>query len=172
MFAKEQVTAVNKEKTRKVYLPAGSQWVDFWTGESLNGGSTITSDAPIEKMPIYVKAGSIVPMGPFVQYATEKVADPIEVRVYPGADGNFSLYEDENDNYNYEKGVYANIPFHWNNKTKQLIIDQRVGSFPGMLAKRTFNVILVNKGTGAGIEISTKSSKTVTYNGDKQVVQL
>lgn len=171
MFAKEAAPAINKEKTRKVYLPAGTQWVDFWTGESKNGGSAMVSDAPIEKMPLFVRAGSIVTMGPFVQYATEKIADPLEIRIYPGADGSFTLYEDENDNYNYEKGAYANIPFKWNDKTRELTIDQRTGSFPGMLAKRTFNIVMVGKSTGTGIEVS-KPAKTVSYNGEKQVFKL
>jgi len=98
-----------------------------------------------------VKAGSIVPMGPFVQYSNEKPADPIELRIYPGADGSFTLYEDENDNYNYEKGVYATIGFHWDDAKRQLTVDARKGTFPGMLQARTFHVVVVGKGHGAGV---------------------
>jgi len=171
MFAKEQAPAIDKEKTRKVYLPAGTAWIDFWTGEILQGGNSIVAPAPIDRIPIYVRAGSIIPMGPFVQYATEKPADPIELRVYPGADGIFSLYEDENDNYNYEKGLHSAIPFKWDDKKHQLIIDQRVGTFPGMLAQHSFTIVLVNKRNGTGIEI-LKPTKIITYNGEKQVIQL
>ena len=102
--------------SRSVYLPSGSAWTDFWTGRTYQGGQTITAPAPIETMPLYVRAGSIVPMGPFLQYASEKPADPIELRVYRGANGTFTLYEDEGDNYGYEKGVCATIPISWNDK--------------------------------------------------------
>ena len=170
MFAREKVVE-KKPQTRRVYLPTNTQWFDFWTGENMQGGETITADAPIEKVPLLVRAGSIIPMGPFIQYAAEK-CDPLEIRIYPGADGNFVLYEDENDNYNYEKGVFATIPFKWDNKARQLTIDQRSGSFPGMLAKRTFNIVVVKKGNGNDIGISTKPDKTITYDGNKQVVQL
>ncbi|MEN9445032.1 MAG: hypothetical protein RIS47_1923 [Bacteroidota bacterium] len=101
MLAKEKLPVPNIAKTREVYLPAGTQWFDFWTGQSLKGGQTITADAPIDKIPVYVKAGSIVPMGPFVQYATEKPEAPIELRIYRGANGTFTYYEDENDNNDY-----------------------------------------------------------------------
>jgi hypothetical protein len=128
IHAKEAVIEP-REKTRSVYLPAGSSWIDFWTGEKLDGGRTSVADAPIEKIPLMVKAGSIVPMGPFIQYSTEKPADPIELRIYPGADGSFTLYEDENDNYDYEKGVYATtIAFHWDDAKRQLTIDARKGT--------------------------------------------
>src|SRR5664280_3691107 len=91
--------------------------------DSFKGGQTITSDAPIDKIPLLVKAGSIIPMGPFIQYAAEKTDDPVELRIYPGANGSFTLYEDENDNYNYEKGVHATIAFHWDDANRRLTID-------------------------------------------------
>ncbi|MGH8024716.1 MAG: TIM-barrel domain-containing protein, partial [Limisphaerales bacterium] len=103
-----------KATSRVVYLPSGTSWVDFWTGETLAGGRTVTADAPLNIMPLFVRAGSIVPLGPVMQYATEKPEDPIELRVYRGADGQFTLYEDENNNYDYEKGAYATILFTWN----------------------------------------------------------
>ncbi|NJK85936.1 MAG: DUF5110 domain-containing protein [Bacteroidales bacterium] len=105
-------------KSRNVYLPSGVKWYDFWTGNEYKGGQNIDAEAPIEIMPLFVKAGSIVPMGPFIQYASEKI-DPIEIRVYPGADGLFNLYEDEGDTYNYEKGAYSIIPFTWNDAEKK-----------------------------------------------------
>ncbi len=123
-------------------------------------------------MPLMVRAGSIVPMGPKVQYATQKPADMIELRVYPGADGTFVLYEDENDTYAYEKGIYATIAFHWNDTKHTLTIDARKGKFPGMLTKRTFKVVIVGEGHGAGIDDAAKPDKTVTYDGRKTVVAL
>jgi alpha-D-xyloside xylohydrolase len=168
----QEKTVEPRAKTRQVYLPAGTQWTDFWTGETLNGGQTITSDAPMEKMPLLIKAGSIIPMGPFVQYADEKAADPIELRIYPGTDGSFTLYEDENDNYNYEKGVYATIDFKWNDAKRQLTISDRKGSFPGMLKDRTFNIVIVGKDHGAGIETTDKPDKIVSYNGKQQSIQM
>ncbi len=116
-------------KSRKLYLPDGTKWVDFWTGETLAGGQYIEKPAPIDIMPLYVKAGSIIPMGPYVQYANEK-SDPVEVRIYPGADGEFVLYDDERDNYNYEKGMFATVNFSWEDKTRTLKIGERKGILP------------------------------------------
>jgi alpha-D-xyloside xylohydrolase len=126
--------------TRHMYLPK-AKWYDFWTGASVEGGKAIDDDAPLDRMPLYVRAGSILPMGPDLEYATEKAADPIELRVYRGANGTFELYEDENDNYNYEKGIHATIPMTWNDSTQTLTIGARVGSYPGMPATRTFRVV-------------------------------
>jgi alpha-D-xyloside xylohydrolase len=170
IFAREKVVEP-RAKIRLVYLPADTQWIDFWTGETVAGGQTIAADAPIDKIPLMVKAGSIIPMGPFVQYATEKPADPIELRIYPGANGSFTLYEDENDNYNYERGVYSTIAFHWNDAKRQLTINDRKGSFPGMLKKRTFNIVLVGKDHGTGVETTNKPNKVVSYQGKRQIVQ-
>jgi alpha-D-xyloside xylohydrolase len=171
IHAKEAVV-VPREKTRSVYLPAGTSWIDFWTGEKLDGGRVIVADAPIEKMPLMVRAGSIVPMGPFLQYSTEKPADPIELRIYPGADGGFTLYEDENDNYNYEKGVYATIAFHWNDVKRQLTIDARKGEFPGMLKARTFQIVIAGKSHGVGVEVTGNPDKVISYTGEEQTIQL
>ncbi|MBN1951355.1 MAG: DUF5110 domain-containing protein [Bacteroidales bacterium] len=164
---------VTKDKIREVYLPEGTSWYDFWTGERLKGGETITAAAPIDIMPLYVKAGSIVPMGPFLQYSTEKPADPIELRIYPGADGTFTLYEDENDNYNYEKGMYLTIGFSWNDKDKTLTIAEQQGrEFPGMLKKRTFRIVLVDESHGTGAEICPIPDETVVYEGKELTVKL
>jgi len=170
VFTREKEIPV-MEKTREVYLPADHLWVDFWTGKSLQGGRQVKFDAPKELIPLLVKAGSIIPMGPFLQYTTEKQADPLELRIYTGADGSFTLYEDENDNYNYEKGVYATVAFAWDDARRELTIGQRQGEFPGMLKKRTIHIVLVKEGQGTGIGITAGPDKVVQYDGTKQVVR-
>ncbi|MGO8767057.1 MAG: DUF5110 domain-containing protein, partial [Limisphaerales bacterium] len=157
--------------TRAVYLPSGTSWVDFWTGETLAGGQTVTANAPVNILPLYVRAGSIVPLGPVMQYATEKPADPIELRVYRGADGKFTLYEDENDGYNYEKGVYATIPFTWNESKQTLTIGRRAGKFPGMLKERTIRVVFVSPGHGAGMAAEETADAVVHYTGKSVTVK-
>jgi alpha-D-xyloside xylohydrolase len=159
-----------REKTRSVYLPAGTEWIDFWTGQTIEGGEKVVVDTPIDRMPLMVRAGSIVPMGPFVQYATEKPADPIELRIYPGADGTFTLYEDENDNYNYEKGIHSTITFEWENVKRRLTISDRKGSFPGMLKERTFNVVIVGTDHGTGVENTASADKVIRYQGRRLAV--
>jgi len=171
MFVKEK-TVEPRPQTRNVYLPAGTAWVDFWSGTTYAGGKTITADAPIDKIPLLIKAGSILPLGPFVQYSTEKPADPLELRIYPGADGSFTLYEDENDKYNYEKGIYSTINFNWDDAKKQLTIGSRNGSFPGMPTERQIQVVLVAPGHGAGIEITQQPNKIIKYAGEQQTIQL
>ena len=156
--------AKNIKKVRKVYLPKTTGWYDFWTGKLIPGGQTIDAAAPIETLPLYIKAGSIVPMGPYLQYATEKVADPIELRVYTGANADFVLYEDENDTYNYEQGKFATIAMNWNEADKTLTIKDRKGEFAGMLKDRTFRVVWVNAKNGIGIE-PAKLAETVSYSG-------
>jgi alpha-D-xyloside xylohydrolase len=155
--------------TRRIYLPKAT-WYDFWTGRAQTGGATITTAAPLDRMPLFVRAGSILPMGPDLQYAAEKPADPIELRVYRGADGAFALYEDENDGYNYEKGLYATIPVQWTEASKTLTIGERNGRFTGMLEGRTFRIVFVSENYGAGIEPSGQADKTVTYTGQTLVV--
>lgn len=168
--AKRATQAVPPAKSVSVYLPQAPGWVDFWTGEPLQGGQTIQAPAPIDQMPLFVKAGTILPLGPDVQYATEKPADPIELRVYPGADAEFVLYEDENDNYHYEKGAYATIPIRWNDKAGTLTIDERNGKFPGMLETRRFHVVWVNPEKGNGIELA-RPDRAVEYSGKAVVVR-
>ena len=155
--------------SRNVYLPEGSSWYDFWTGTSFAGGQTISASAPIEKMPLFVRAGSILPYGPEIEYATESV-DPMEIRVYRGADGRFTLYEDENDNYNYESGSYATIPFTWDETTQTLAIGARQGSFSGMRSNRTFRVVWVGPGHGTGIANTTTADEVVIYTGAEVVI--
>ena len=129
-------------KTTTKYLPKGTDWYDFWTGECKKGGQDVTLQTSFDRVPMFVRAGSILPLGPEMQYVGEKAWDNIEVRIYPGADGTFTLYEDEGDNYNYERGQYATIPFQWNDRSRTLTIGQRKGSYPGMLTSRQFTVVL------------------------------
>ena len=159
-------------KTRKVYLPKETKWYNFWTGETLAGGQTIDAAAPIETMPLYVRAGSIIPMGPNVEYATQNAGGAIELRIYPGANGEFKFYEDENDGYNYEKGNYATFSFKWNDKAHTLSISERKGVFPGMQTHRKINIVLVGKGHGADGEISAKPDKSIVYAGSAMQVSL
>jgi len=159
-------------KSRAVYLPTGTEWYDFWTGEKMKGGQEVQKAAPIDVMPLYIKAGSILPWAPKVQYANEKKWDNLEIRIYPGANGEFTLYEDENDNYNYEKGLKSTITMKWDDQTKTLTIGDLKGSFPGMLKIRKFNVILVDKQTGKGVTADTKLNKTIVYTGQAKSVKL
>ena len=146
-----------------VYLPKTSGWFDFWTGKYYSGGQTIKADAPLDRIPLFVKAGSIIPMGKIIQSSAEK-SDTLEIRVYKGANGEFTLYEDEGDNYNYEKGKYATISFRWNEKYQSLTIGDKQGDFPGSLKKRVFIIVLVSENNGFG---TTKglSRITVIYSG-------
>lgn len=150
--------------SRRVYLPK-AKWYDAWSGSSVEGPRMIDAAAPIDRLPLFVRAGAIVPMGPEKGWSTEKPEDPIELRVYPGADGDFTLYEDENDGYNYEKGVYATIPFHWDDAKQTLTIGERQGAFPGMLTERRFQVVFVRENHGAGITAESKPDKEVSYTG-------
>jgi alpha-D-xyloside xylohydrolase len=152
------------KETRKVYLPKMANWYDFWTGKLITGGQTIDADAPIEIIPLYVRAGSIIPMGPYLQYATEKAADPVEIRIYTGADAKFVLYEDENDTYNYESGKYSTIAMNWNESEKTFTIKDRNGKFPGMLENRTFKIVWVNSDNGTGVE-PAKKAEILQYSG-------
>jgi len=163
-------TDFDNVKSQSVYLPANHTWFDFWKGNQIKGGQIIKKESPIDVLPLYVKAGSIIPLGPFQQYTGEKSLKNIELRIYPGDNGTFTLYEDENDNYNYEKGVYSTIEFKWNDKTKTLTIGDRKRSYPGMVKDRTFNVIVVNSNHGTGAAI-IHPDKAITYTGLKKVVQ-
>ena len=153
--------------TRQLYLP-DAKWYDFWTGTSIGGGRMINAVAPLEHLPLYVRAGSILPLGPDEEWSTEKPADPIELRIYRGANADFTLYEDENDNYNYEKGAYATIPLHWDDAAKTLTIGDRKGQFPGMLESRSFRVVFVRENHGVGINSADEADKVVQYSG-KQI---
>jgi alpha-D-xyloside xylohydrolase len=152
--------------TRHLYLPA-AQWYDFWTGATIQGGRALDAPSPIDRMPLYVRAGSILPLGPDVQYAAEKSANPIEIRVYRGANSAFTLYEDENDTYSYEQGAYSTILFSWDDATHTLTIGDRAGSFPGMIEERAFRVVLVSDNHGIGGRLTENADRTVRYLGKK-----
>ena len=154
-----------------VYLPQSIAWYDFWTGKRFDGGQTIKTDAPLDKIPLFVKAGSIIPMGKIIQYAGEKLADTLEIRVYKGADAKFDLYEDEGDNYNYEKGKYTVISFKWDEKYQSLTIADKQGNYTGSLTKRIFNVVFVDENKGSGINASSIGKK-VSYIGTKVKIKL
>lgn len=174
LFGKSILVApvTSEEKSRSLYLPAGTRWIDFWTGEAQDGGREITRRAPIDIIPLYVKAGSIIPIGPAVQFATEKPWDDLQIRVYPGADGEFILYEDEDDNYNYEKGLYSTIRITWNDRDRQLTIHPRQGSYDGMLTERNFRIVLVN-GQDGGLGLDNESgTASATYKGKKLNIKL
>jgi alpha-D-xyloside xylohydrolase len=160
------VSPVLKEHatSRAVYLPAGTGWYDFWTGKRTAGGTEVEAAAPIERIPLDVRAGSILPLGPEIEYAGQ-AADPIEMRIYPGANGDFNLYEDEGDSYRYEKGAHAIIPIHWDDAARTLTFGDRQGSYPGMAAGHTFNVVIVAVGHGVGGDVTAAPDKTVQYSG-------
>ncbi|MEJ6979365.1 TIM-barrel domain-containing protein [Pedobacter sp. P351] len=152
-------------KRRDLYLPAGSNWYDLYSGKFIPGGKTVTAEAPYEKMPIYVKEGSIIPFGPELQYTSEKAADTITLYVYTGKDAAFNLYEDEEINYNYEKGFYTNIPILYNENLKTVTIANRTGSFSGMLKNRTFNIVWINPSSPIPLDFKLKASQTINYSG-------
>ena len=172
MYSKETDEDFSTIKSRELYLPSGTDWIDFWTGEKLKGGQKVKKEVPLDIMPLYIKSGSIIPFGPEVQYATEKKWDNLELRIYEGANGSLTLYEDENDNYNYEKGVFSTITLKWDNTNRILTIGNRTGTFPGMLNERNFRIVVVsgNKGTGSGL--SVKYDAIVNYKGEKMSVKL
>ena len=152
-------------KSTKIYLPAGTRWYDFKTLKLYDGGQEIERTVDISSIPLYVREGSILPIGPDVQYSTQKPWDELQILVFAGKDGRFTLYEDEFDNYNYENGAYSTIEFIYNNKSRQLTIDTRKGSYDGMLQKRKFLIILVKEG-------HYNEVKTVEYSGKKIKISL
>jgi alpha-D-xyloside xylohydrolase len=159
-----------KERDRPVYLP-DALWYDFWTGRQVNPGSQDAS-APYDAIPLFIRAGSIIPFGPELQYIAEKPQDPITLYVYDGADGDFTLYEDDGLTYGYEKGAYSEIPIHWDDASATLTIGDRSGKFEGMLKKRTFKVVLVSKDKAAGFSFDPKADKSLDYDGQKVEVAL
>ncbi len=159
-------------KNEEVYLPKGADWIDFWTGEKYAGGQTVNKASPIDIIPLFMKAGSILPIGPKVQYAAEKKWDNLEIRIYPGADGEFTLYEDENDNYNYEKGIYSTITFTWDDAKKILTIGNRKGSFPGMLNESKFSIVVVTPEGGIGMTPVNNYNKVIKYDGKEVLIKL
>jgi alpha-D-xyloside xylohydrolase len=157
--------------TRNVVLPAGTGWVDFWTGQRYSGGQTIVAEAPLERMPILVREGSIVPLGPVVQ-STADNEDPLEIRIYAGKDADFLLYEDSGDGYAYEQSAKATIHLHWDDRGNTLSIGDRTGAFPGMKSERTFRVVLVKPKRGVGLESDAGTDRPVKYKGHKMTINL
>ncbi|MFO7871535.1 MAG: glycoside hydrolase family 31 protein [Kiritimatiellia bacterium] len=161
-----------RARSREVYLPGGTGWFDFWNGNRLEGGRKIKARAPLDGMPLYVKEGSILPMGPSIQHTGEKPAGPVEIRIYPGADAEFTLYGDEGDNYNYERGARAEIPVTWKDSERKLTIGKRKGDYPGMPEKMTFRPVIVRRGLGAGPETAAKPDAGISYDGTRVSVSL
>jgi len=157
--------------TRSIVLPGGEKWVDFWTGRSYQGGQTITADAPIDKLPIMVKEGSILPLGPVVQFASQQ-EDSMEIRVYGGKDATFEWYEDSGDGYDYEHGSRAIVHMRWNDKRHLLSLGERSGTFPGLLAKRTLKIVLVGPAHGVGDQTASEIDRSVIYDGHAMQVDL
>ena len=150
---------------RTVYLPESPLWYDFWTGASVKGSREVEAEAPLDRIPLFVRAGSIVPLGPEIEYADEKPAGPIELRIFRGADGSFDLYEDEGDTYNYEEGAHALIPVHWSEADKKLTIGDRKGQYPGMPKELQFNIVWVSPGHGTGETVAGKPDSVLQYQG-------
>jgi alpha-D-xyloside xylohydrolase len=157
-------------RSRRVVLPEG-RWYDFWTGAALEGGRTIEAPAPYESMPLHVRAGSILPFGPALQWTGEKPADPVRLVVYTGADGRFTLHEDDGETNAHEAGAFATIPLSWSERDGALTIGERSGSFPGMLAERTFEVVFVAPGRPAAYDPPRRPDRVVRYSGRAVVVE-
>jgi alpha-D-xyloside xylohydrolase len=158
-------------RQRTVYLPSDNDWIDFWTGTRSGGGHSIKANAPLDRIPIYVKAGSIIPFGPHAESASAR-PDPIELRIYRGAPSSFTLYEDEGDNYDYEHGAYSQIAIHWDDKSGVLTIGDRRGRFPSMIEHRTFNIVIVTEGRGTGIVASSEPDAMIEYTGKTTSVRV
>ncbi len=161
-----------KARNRSVYFPKQSGWYDFYTGEHINGGHTLVVDAPYERIPLYVREGSVIPFGPEIQYTDEKPADDITLYVYAGRDGRFQLYEDEGVNYNYEKGRYTTIDISYNDAARTLTIGARQGKYQGMLKSRTFRVVYVTPASTQGYTLTPDAAVSVTYSGKEVTLSL
>jgi alpha-D-xyloside xylohydrolase len=153
-----------------VYLPAGADWYDFWTGARLEGGQALEAPAPFESLPLYVQAGSIVPMGPEQQYTDEKPADPLTLWVYTGADGAFELYEDDGVTYGYERGAFSTIPLRYDEASGTLTVGARTGRYPGMPETRTLRVVFVSKEKAMGHTPAPADAREVRYAGGEVVL--
>jgi alpha-D-xyloside xylohydrolase len=160
------------QRSREVYLPKCAGWFNLYSGKWYAGGQTIKADAPYERMPVFVKAGSIIPFGPALQYTSEKPADTITLNVYAGADASFNLYEDEGTNYNYEQGAFSVIPIKYSEATKTIIIGDRKGSFKGMLQKRIFRVNMISPDKIRSLDFAAKTDKEVFYEGRKLAIKM
>ncbi|MCD0464958.1 TIM-barrel domain-containing protein [Flavobacterium sp. ENC] len=158
-------------RTRNVYFPEGTNWFDFYTGRYITGGQQLNVDAPYEHIPLFIREGAIIPVGPEMQYSTEKKADKIVLYVYMGQDGKFTLYEDENENYNYEKGSFSNIAFNYNEASGTLTIGAQKGKFDGMIKNRKFVIVAVSKENPKAFTYDA-AGKEISYDGNQQTVKL
>ena len=161
-----------KARSRSVYFPKQCGWYDLYSGEFIEGGQNLVVDAPYERMPVFVREGSIVPFGPEMEWSDEKPAELINLYVYEGADASFQLYEDEGTNYNYEKGKYAVIPISYDEASKTLTFGKRTGSFNGMLKNRRFNVVVVSKNKQHPLDLKNPQGTLVNYDGKALKVTL
>jgi alpha-D-xyloside xylohydrolase len=161
-----------KARNRKVYLPSVANWYNLNTGKYFTGGQTVEAEAPLSNIPVFVKEGSILPFGPELQFAAEKLADPITLFVYTGKDGSFELYEDEGTNYNYEKGQFSIIPMTYNESTKTLTIGKRKGAYSGMPEQRVFQIVVVTKSLPVGLDFNRKPDKTIKYSGEEHNIKI
>ena len=159
-----------KERQREVYFPAGTGWYDLYSGQYTEGGQTAMAEAPYERMPIFVKAGSIIPVGPEIQHTAEKQDGPIDIYVYTGKDGDFALYEDEGTNYGYEQGQFSSIRFTWSEEANSLTIHAREGSFEGMPSERTFRIRVVSPEKPAGMLSAIEPMKEINYTGEEVII--
>jgi len=163
---------IYKQRTKEVYLPKGSDWYEIYKGQYFDGGRKIVTDAPYERMPLFVKAGSIIPFGPELQYTSERPADTITLFIYTGKNASFNLYEDEDVNYNYEKGLFSSIKMDYDEQTKSLTIHDRKGEFPGMLQKRVFNIIWVTKNRSKPLDFNQSWDEQMTYEGKQKIIKM
>jgi len=154
-----------QERSRGVYLPSGAAWYDLWSGQKAQAGAIPNAAAPYDQIPVFVRAGSIIPYGPDIQYTGEKPADPLTVYVYAGADGDFTLYEDEGTNYNYEQGAFSEIALHWNDQAQALTVGERHGSFAGMPQERKIEVVLVSGERPVGFSFTPQAARREEYDG-------
>ena len=161
-----------KARTRSIYLPKQTGWYDLYSGEYLAGGQHLTVEAPYERIPVYVPAGGIIPFGPEMEWTDEKPAELIQLYVYAGRDGWFTLYEDEGTNYNYEKGKCATIDIHYDDTARKITIGNRKGGFPGMLKSRRFNVVLVAKEAPKPLNMADPKGKMINYSGKEVSINL
>ncbi|MBW7458613.1 DUF5110 domain-containing protein, partial [Paenibacillus sepulcri] len=168
----EQAAGDGNDHSRSVYLPAGTSWHDFWTGDYYGGGQTIDADAGLATMPLFVRAGSIVPIGPDVQHSGEQPDAPWTLLIYGGADGSFVLYEDEGDGYGYEQGEHAAVTLLYHDQSRTLTFGSRQGSYGGMNVKRSFQVKVMTEGMGYLDEAGIPARQTVEYEGSALTIQL
>ncbi len=165
-YGPDSVPLAETRKTRSVYLPVGCDWYDFWNGQRYAGGQTIDADAPLDKLPLFVRAGSLLPLGLEVQCSWEQPDAPWELRIYLGANGAFDIYEDAGDGYGYEQGAFSWTPITWDDASQTLTFAERAGSFSEMVPQRVYNVVVVRDTQGVGGEPETRFDRSVVYAGN------